>query len=101
MSPRVRTPMLFRAAVLLFIALAGVCLAAEPVPDLGTRKAGEDWPGFLGPRGDVISAETGIIAPWPEAGPRVVWHKRLGTGYGMPASSRGRLFQFSRYGKQA
>jgi outer membrane protein assembly factor BamB len=93
--------MLFRAAIFLFIAVAGVRLAAEPVPDLGTRKAGEDWPGFLGPRGDGKSAETGIIAPWPAAGPRVVWHKRLGTGYGMPAISRGRLFQFSRYGKQA
>ena len=23
-----------------------------PVPDLGTRKSGTDWPGFLGPEGN-------------------------------------------------
>src|SRR5262249_34535762 len=37
----------------------------------------------------------GITAPWPD-NLRVVWEKRTGTGYGMPAVSRGRLFLFDR-----
>lgn len=70
-------------------------------PDLRTRKSGDDWPAFLGPAGDSKSAEKGLIAPWPKNGPRIVWQKMLGIGYPMPAISRGRLFDFSRYGDTA
>lgn len=66
--------------------------------DLGTRKKGDDWPQFLGPTADSKSAETGIVKDWPPAGPKRVWVKMVGTGYGMPSISRGRLFQFSRFG---
>src|SRR5258708_32441689 len=38
-------------------------------PDLGTRKAGSDWPQFLGPTGDSVSTEKGIVTPWPKDGP--------------------------------
>src|SRR5438445_13087890 len=65
-------------------------------PDLGTRKAGSDWPRFLGPTGDGVSTETGIVAPWPKEGPRVVWDMKLGSGYSAPTVSRGRLFVFDR-----
>jgi outer membrane protein assembly factor BamB len=68
-----------------------------PLPsDLGTRKAGSDWPRFLGPTGDSVSAEKGVVAPWPKEGPRLVWEKKVGTGYAMPTISRGRLFLFDR-----
>ncbi len=70
-------------------------------PDLRTRQTGSDWPRFLGPTGDSVSAEKGILTPWPAQGPRVVWQKPLGIGYAMPAVSRGRLFHFDRYGNQA
>ena len=60
-----------------------------------------DWPGFLGPRGDGTSSETGIIAPWPKNGLRVVWHKPVGMGYGTPSIANGRLFLFDRHGNQA
>jgi len=73
----------------------------DEVPDLGTRHTGDDWPGFLGPTGDSKSAETGILTNWPAEGPKLVWQKRLGHGYGMPTISRGRLFQFDRQGDQA
>src|SRR5262245_52056578 len=73
----------------------------EPPPDLRTRKTGSDWPAFLGPNGDSVSTEKGIIAPWPKEGLHVVWHKRLGAGYATPAISRGRLFLFERHGDQA
>jgi outer membrane protein assembly factor BamB len=71
------------------------------IPDLGTRKAGADWPRFLGPAGDSASPEKGIIAPWPKAGLRLVWQKETGEGYGMPTISRGRLFLFDRHGDKA
>lgn len=72
-----------------------------PIPDLGTRKKGVDWPGFLGPFGNSESPEKGIITPWPADGLRVVWQTQLGTGYGMPSISRGRLFLFDRQGNLA
>jgi len=74
--------------------------AAQP-PDIGTRKQGEDWPAFLGPTGDSKSRERGILTKWPHTGPRVVWQQSVGAGYGMPAVSRGRLFQFARFYNQA
>jgi hypothetical protein len=67
-------------------------------PDLRTRLTGSDWPRFLGPTGDSVSTEKGIVSPWPKEGPRLVWHRRIGSGYGMPAISRGRLFLFDRVG---
>jgi outer membrane protein assembly factor BamB len=79
-------------------------LAQEPRPnalpkqaslpkDLGTRKAGVDWPDFLGPNRDARSSETGILTKWPAAGPRIVWQRELADGYAGPVISRGRLFQ--------
>jgi outer membrane protein assembly factor BamB len=74
---------------------------ATTVPDLRTRKTGSDWPCFLGPAGTSVSTEKGILTPWPREGLRIVWQMRTGNGYGMPAISLGRLFQFDRHGDQA
>jgi outer membrane protein assembly factor BamB len=63
--------------------------------------ARSDWPQFLGPFGKSVSAEKGIIAPWPDRGLQVIWQKPIGEGCGMPAISQGRLFQFDRHGDQA
>ena len=60
------------------------------------QKQGSDSPRFPGPHGTSVSAEKGIIAPRPENGPRLVWHRQLGTGYGAPVISKGKLFQFDR-----
>src|SRR5260370_28123429 len=64
-------------------------------------RAGNDWPRFLGPFGTSVSAEKGMISPWPAKGLKLVWQKPMGTGYGMPAISQGRLFQFDRDGDRA
>ena len=72
-----------------------------PPPDLWTRKAGSDWPCFLGPTGDGVSSEKGLITPWPAAGPRIVWQKEIDVGYAMPSVSRGRLFLFDRLRNRA
>jgi outer membrane protein assembly factor BamB len=70
----------------------------ELVPDLWSRKRGSDWPSFLGPNGDGRSAETGIVVPWPKEGPKILWQIKLGTSYGIGSISKGRLFQFDRFG---
>ncbi len=67
----------------------------------GHAQAGEDWPAFLGPTADSKSTERGILTKWPPKTPPIVWQHRLGTGYGMPTVSRGRLFQFFALGRQA
>ena len=94
-----RIPAIVLATMALLTGDRSIC--AADVPDLGTRKQGVDWPRFLGPTGDSKSSERGIITKWPEAGPRVVWHTRLGMGYCMPAVSRGRLFVFDRVVREA
>lgn len=66
------------------------------LPSLWTRKKGVDWPCFLGPTRDSKSPETGLVAPWPEQGPRIVWQRKLGEGYGIGSVSGGRFLQFDR-----
>jgi len=58
---------------------------------------GSDWPKFLGPLGTSVSTEKGIV--WPKDGPKILWHKEVGTGYGMPTISKGKLYHFDRNGK--
>src|SRR5215471_1858927 len=86
-------------ATLLTVALLSLnsIACAGELPDLGTRKKGVDWPRFLGPTANSVSTETGILTKWPKDGLRVVWSKKLGGGYAMPAISRGRLFVFDRF----
>jgi len=72
-----------------------------PVPNLGTRKAGVDWPGFLGPGGNSKSPERNILTNWPAEGPKKLWERQLGTGYAMPSTSRGRLLHFDRQADRA
>jgi outer membrane protein assembly factor BamB len=56
-----------------------------------------DWPGWRGPTRDGISAEKGLLAKWPEGGPKLLWKTNKagaglssvavvgGTGYTMGA----------------
>jgi outer membrane protein assembly factor BamB len=69
----------------------------ETLPNLWTRRSGEDWPQFLGPSGNSKSRETGLVAPWPKEGPHIVWAKEVGTGYGIGSIAAGRYFQFDRH----
>jgi outer membrane protein assembly factor BamB len=74
-----------------------VATADDPLPpDLRTRTAGDDWPSFLGLLANSVSTEKGIITPWPNDGPRIVWQRGLRESYAMPSISRGRLFLFDR-----
>ncbi len=72
-----------------------------PAGDLGSRTGGVDWPCFLGPTGDGVSPEKGILAPWPAAGLRVVWRRKSGAGYATTSVSRGKAYLFDRVGDRA
>lgn len=78
--------------LLLLLLLAGSRLA--------TTARGEDWPRFLGPRADNTSTETGLLDAWPTNGPRIVWEKSIGTGYGAPSVRDGRLVLHHRVGDE-
>jgi outer membrane protein assembly factor BamB len=60
----------------------------------------EDWPRFLGPRGDNTSAETGLIEKLPASGPPVVWEREIGTGYSAPSVLGTRLVLHHRQGNE-
>jgi outer membrane protein assembly factor BamB len=70
---------------------------AESPPDLWTRKAGFDWPKFLGPTSNGVSTETGILTKWPREGLKVVWEVPMGQGFAPPVVSGGRLLHFDRF----
>lgn len=69
----------------------------QAVSDLRTRTSGSDWGQFLGPNGNGTSSEKGIRKNWSMDPPKIVWTKKLGTSYGIGATSKGRYFQFCRY----
>ncbi len=73
----------------------------DQLTDLWTRSRGVDWPTFLGPAADSKSPETGLAVPWPATGPRIVWQREIGEGYGIGSVSRGRYFHFDRQREHA
>lgn len=52
--------------------------------------AGADWPQFLGPQRNGVSAETGLIDSFPKAGPKELWRVKGGVGMCGVAISRGK-----------
>src|SRR5579863_1081216 len=75
-------------AVALLIAVHTV-VAADPAASTSKSEQHElsanDWPAFLGPLGSGVAGGAGTVEPWPEAGPPIVWSKRIGTGYSAPS----------------
>jgi hypothetical protein len=54
-------------------------------PLFGAENSGDDWPRFLGPLGNGISRETGLLEKWGTNGPPQIWEKSIGTGYSAPS----------------
>lgn len=70
--------------VALLVTLSAACLFAA------------DWPGYLGPKRNATSPETGLLRAWPNGGPKVLWTTPLGIGFGGPAVSGGRIYLLDR-----
>ncbi len=56
----------------------------------------EDWPQFLGPSGNGVSAETGLLEKFPTNGLKIVWEMKTGPGYAAPSVRDGQLILFHR-----
>lgn len=65
-------------------AALGLCLLTHVAP-------AADWPQFLGPDRNGISAETGLVDSFPAGGPKPVWRVPGGVGMSGLAVSRGRV----------
>lgn len=79
------------------------CVADDPIVTfhnppkaLATGAVAEDWPCFLGPNHNAVSAETKLLSTWPEEGPTLVWEMEIGEGYATPAVQGDRLVFFHR-----
>jgi len=74
------------------VTCAGIILLASSAPaqPAATSKTG-DWPQFLGPSRNGISAETGLLDAWPDGGPKEIWRIKGGVGMSGLAVTGGRL----------
>jgi len=74
-----------RSAFLTAIALGLLALCAPAA-------RADDWPRWLGPHGDSVWREDGILDKFPKGGPKVLWRSPLGGGYSGPAVAGGRVY---------
>ncbi len=68
--------------------LSAAIQGAEPAKKNG---ASGEWPQFLGPQRNGVSAETGLLEAWPQDGPKEVWRVEGGVGMSGLAIRDGRL----------
>ncbi|MEC9092489.1 MAG: PQQ-binding-like beta-propeller repeat protein, partial [Planctomycetota bacterium] len=52
---------------------------------------GDDWPKWLGPLGDSVWREQGILDRFPESGPNLRWKSKIAGGYSGPSVSDGKV----------
>jgi outer membrane protein assembly factor BamB len=57
----------------------------------GAWLSAADWPEFMGPQHNQVSAEKGLIDTLPAGGPPLVWEKKVGKGYSAPSVRGGKL----------
>ncbi len=80
-----------RAVILLFIVGIAV-VGGNP-----TWAATADWPGYLGPNRNSISADSTPLADsWPEEGPPVLWTKAINRGHGGASIVDGKIYLMDR-----
>ena len=49
----------------------------------------DDWPQWLGPKRDGVWREIGLLAKFPQGGPKVRWRKPINEGYSGPSVAKG------------
>ena len=86
----------------LLLLILGVCACSGALlaADAETKRTGEDWPRFLGPRGTGVSGETGLLEKWPATGLPLIWEKKVGSGYSAPSVRGNRLVLHHRLGNE-
>ena len=52
----------------------------------------DDWPQWLGPKRDGVWRETGILAKFPQGGPKVRWRTPISEGYSGPSVANGKVY---------
>jgi outer membrane protein assembly factor BamB len=77
---------------------AGLFLVADGSAPIAARQATPNWPQWGGPNRNFIVEAAGLADRWPDAGPRVVWSRPLGTGHSSIVADAGRLFTMYRAG---
>ena len=68
------------------------CLAFASLFLSGSALCADDWPQWLGPKRDSVWRETGILAKFPEGGPKVLWRVKAAYGYAGPAVANGKVY---------
>ncbi|MEI6050518.1 MAG: PQQ-binding-like beta-propeller repeat protein [Bacteroidota bacterium] len=56
----------------------------------------QDWPQYLGPNRNGVSAQKGILRTWPLQGPEVLWTASVGVGFGGPVIKNGKVYLLDR-----
>jgi len=59
----------------------------------------QDWRQFGGPNGDFTVETKGLADTWPDGGPKKLWHRELGDGYGTILADGGTLYAMYRIGQ--
>ena len=61
----------------------------------------EDWPQWRGVQRDGKSSEKGLLAKWPDGGPKLLWQaKNIGSGYSTPSVVGEQMFVLSNQGNE-
>jgi outer membrane protein assembly factor BamB len=81
----------------LVLVVMGLLSVAAPVRPQSPPVA-SSWPQWGGVHRNFVVADPGLAEKWPEAGPRVLWTRPLGTGHSAIAVDAGRLFTMYRVG---
>ena len=61
---------------------------------------GSDWPQFLGPARNGVSADEDISVSWPKEGPKVAWKSKVGRGWSGPVVASNCVVIFHRLDDQ-
>lgn len=72
-----------RLLILSVLALVTVAIASE---------SKQEWPKWLGPQGDNICREEGLLKSWPDGGPRQLWSVKVQPGFAAPVAVDGRVY---------
>jgi outer membrane protein assembly factor BamB len=77
--------------LLVMAVLASVAVGAQ-------ERGYAEWPQWGGPHRNFTVETSGLADTWPDAGPRVIWSRPLGTGHSSIVARGGRLFTMYRAG---